>query len=559
MRRRSPVLLVVCSFALLAQAASPAWGSGGPLPPPGRPMTTPRAVGLDTTAPVRDALSRALASGRIDRATYALERARSLFHPAGVRARYGGVARPGPRDATLVLRDLLLEYGALSRAQRRLADAILARPTDPSDRDHYTVNEAPPYCSTDACYHWVASTADAPPLADGDMDGRPDWIDTVATTLEAVWQQEITTFGFRAPKSDATSTDHGPDGRLDIYLADVGSDGIYGYCTSDDPHLSSSYRHFDMSAYCVIDNDFAELGGVPALQVTIAHEFFHASQFAYDITEDRWFMEATATWIEDEVYDDVNDNVQYLATSPITRPGTPMDANNAAFFVYGDWIFFRFVSEWFGGSGTHDVSVVRRAWTLADGAKGGKDLYSLKAVARASTARGVPFTALFRRFAMVNDVAPAWYDEGAAQSYPPAPLANVVRISRRNATDAGSRRMRHLTSAYLGFRPGTGVSGSARLRLSVNLPPAKTGATAAAVTISTVGAVSFSAFRLGSDGDGSVRVPFGRGTIREVALVLTNASTRTKCWKDLSTWRYSCAGAPVDDGLDYAYRAALVQ
>ena len=48
------------------------------------------------------------------------------------------------------------------------------------------------------------------------------------------------------------------------------------------------------------------------MQVTAAHEYFHAVQFAYDFFEDGWFMEATATWAEDELYDSVNDNVNYL-------------------------------------------------------------------------------------------------------------------------------------------------------------------------------------------------------------------------------------------------------
>ena len=59
--------------------------------------------------------------------------------------------------------------------------------------------------------------------------------------------------------------------------------------------------------------------------MTAAHEYFHATQFAYDIAEDGWFLEATATWAEDELYDDVNDNVQYLTDSPITHPGQPID------------------------------------------------------------------------------------------------------------------------------------------------------------------------------------------------------------------------------------------
>jgi hypothetical protein len=565
-RRRSPVPSLVCSaVAVVLLWPTPALADSIARAP-SRPVEPGRAV---VSPPVEaDALSLALDSGAIDRATYALARARSLFHLADVRARYGAVHRPGPHDATLVLRDLVAEYGRLSPSQRSEADRILARPTDGASDpqgDGYTVPEATPYCSTNVCYHWVASTADAPDLTDANANSIPDYVETVATTLENVWTTEITTFGFRAPKSDLTSTNYGPDGRLDVYLAEIGDASLYGYCATDDPNaFDPNYAYYDASAYCVLDNDYSALEftgpttGVAALQVTAAHEFFHASQFAYDFFEDRWFMEATATWMEDEVYDDVNDNVQYLNASPLTKPGASMDSNNAAFLVYGDWIFFRFISEAFGSAGAHDVSVIRRAWKLADGSATGRDLYSLKAVAQASKAAGVPFATLFGDFAMVNDVAAAWYEEGADQSYPQPPLADRTRITKRNYVDAGSRRLRHLSSSYLEFVPGRGVASTAKLLLAVDLPPAGTGPAASAVVVSTTGAVRFFALALDRFGDGRIKVPFGRGAVAGVDLVLTNASTRTTCWVD-SNATYSCWGDPADDGLQYRYGALLRQ
>jgi hypothetical protein len=83
-----------------------------------------------------------------------------------------------------------------------------------------------------------------------------------------------------------------------VYLADVGANGLYGYCTTDDPSaFDPNYPYFDVSAFCVVDNDMSPSqfqGGanrVPALQVTLAHKFIHAVQAAYDWFEDAWFME----------------------------------------------------------------------------------------------------------------------------------------------------------------------------------------------------------------------------------------------------------------------------
>ena len=103
----------------------------------------------------------------------------------------------------------------------------------------------------------------------------------------------------------------------DVYLADIG-DYAYGYCNTDLP--PGEYVEGNaVYTFCVLDNDYSfdEFGdaNTPAwsfMQVTAAHEYFHAVQAAYDWEEDFWLLEATATWVEDEVYDDINDNVGYL-------------------------------------------------------------------------------------------------------------------------------------------------------------------------------------------------------------------------------------------------------
>ena len=91
----------------------------------------------------------------------------------------------------------------------------------------------------------------------------------------------------------------------------------------------SAYSSSTRSAYCVVDNNFTAAqffqgtyAPLENLQVTAAHEFFHAVQFAYDAVDDQWFMESTATWMEDEIYDDVNDNLRVPA--PTARCGKPL-------------------------------------------------------------------------------------------------------------------------------------------------------------------------------------------------------------------------------------------
>jgi hypothetical protein len=381
-----------------------------------------------------------------------------------------------------------------------------------------------------------------------------------------VWDTEITGFGFRPPKSDLTSDNDGGDARIDIYLANIGGAGVYGYCFTDDPHaFRSAYRFWDFSAYCVIDDDFASrqfpgVSGLDALRVTLAHEFFHASQFAYDAAEDRWFMESSATWIEDEVYDHIDDNVQYLRSGALGRPRVPLDANNDDFGVYGNWVFHRFLSEHLGSPGVHDISLMLDAWSRADAAKNGDDRYSLQAIALALQADGESFRELFAEFGMHNDVPRSFYDEGVANEYPRPRRTATYTVTRSNGGAAASTVTKHLTNTYVSFEPGAGLAADAELRVKVNLPSSPTGSEASIVVRPAIGDPSTHRLSLNAEGNGSKRVPFGKGSIRSVDLVLTNASWRRDggCWRD-PDWRYSCAAFPADDGLTYAYTATLVR
>ena len=113
----------------------------------------------------------------------------------------------------------------------------------------------------------------------------------------------------------------GGDSRFDVYLAELGNRGLFGYCT---PERRVRGERFAASSYCVLDNDFARRQfGEPrgdSLRVTAAHEFFHAIQFGYDFREDPWLLESTATWIEETFADRVDDNRRYLRFGTVRRP-----------------------------------------------------------------------------------------------------------------------------------------------------------------------------------------------------------------------------------------------
>ena len=69
--------------------------------------------------------------------------------------------------------------------------------------------------------------------------------------MNAVWQREIGELGYRKPVRDGS---RGGNTKLDVYLKDVGADGLYGYCAPENTEPGASAL---ASGYCVLDNDFA--------------------------------------------------------------------------------------------------------------------------------------------------------------------------------------------------------------------------------------------------------------------------------------------------------------
>jgi hypothetical protein len=555
---RTP-LAVLVSAVLLLGSASTADATSDPVPSPEAPVTTPvadsaTAGDLAPVVPVPDdALSDALADGDITTARYTLERARSLFTPEQVERHYGAVAEPDPRDATLILRDLALRAGRLAPDARADAERLLARPTsgraDPFGTGYRTKNRDN-LCSAHLCFHWVRDTRDAPVLEDSDGDAVPDWVETTAATFEHVWRVEIDDDGYRTPRSDRSSADNGGDGRLDVYLADLGSDGIYGYCTSDDP----ARRRRDVSSYCVVDDDFSrtQFRASPqdSLRVTAAHEFFHAVQFAYDVAEDVWLMEGTAAWVEDEVYDRINDNHQYLRRGPLTHPQLPLDSG-----VYQPWVFFRFMTEHLGTAKASAPDVVRQIWRRADASRGARNEYSLQAVSRVAAGHGTPFRRLFADFGRAAAFPARAYEEG--RSYPRAPMTRSFTLTgSRPATGEQHVVVHHLANPDIAVRPGSGTPARRRLRVEVDLPDRVRGSEATVTVARRSGAVRAYRVALGRSGNGSVRVPFDRASVSRVVITLTNASTRMRCHR---ATRLSCAGMPRDDFLRFAYSARAVR
>jgi len=148
------------------------------------------------------------------------------------------------------------------------------------------------------------------PLDDISGNGIPDYVDSAAVYFDHVWEIEINEMGFAAPPD----MDGQPRVPYPIYFTKFGFYGQTSFNTNDDIASIDGYNY---PSYIEIHSDFFSSGfftsGYEAMQVTAAHEFNHAVQLGYNFrSSDIYFMEMTSTWLEDFVYGDVNDYLQYL-------------------------------------------------------------------------------------------------------------------------------------------------------------------------------------------------------------------------------------------------------
>lgn len=529
-------------------------------------------VPADPSAP-GDRAAAVGAESRADQAEAALAEVREIFAGTPAGSARTAVSQHG-REATLALRDLAVLKGALSGADRAAADAFLARPTQGSRDpfgDGYTVprRQMKYRCGLHVCVHFVKTSIDAVPLKDTSPDnGTPDYVEFALKTLESV-HTTYTTAGYKSPKKDWTSKPHrGPNGKTDIYLVDIGNQSLYGYCTTDDPAaFTNPISSFDVSAYCVLDNDYKKAQyptNTPRenFKVTGAHEYFHAVQYAYDVLEDAWFMEASATWAEDEVYDAVNDNLLYLKHGQLGRPLTPLDKFTANepfpgnLFHYGNWIFLRYLTETFPTEQGRLPVLIRDVWNYVDAADPDPgpdpDMYAIQAIETALTDRGTNFGDVYALFADAGRRRDS-FEEGVANTYPLKPLAGTKTLSAAAPGTSASSVLDHMTNATWRIVPHSSLTGSAWvLDLAFNLDNLDRGSEAVVTVYPQVGAPEVTPVTLDATGAGQLQVDFGLNNVKYVEVTLVNASTTfSNCF--VNSTPYSCSGKPT-----YENRSAVV-
>lgn len=220
-----------------------------------------------------------------------------------------------------------------------------------------------------------------------------------AEAVVAVIEQRAMYYSFlellgKEPLSDANEVDgqgnpdHGGDGNLDIYLVPIGADGAL-FATRPGSRTSP--------VWILIDHNLSgkELG------TALAHELFHAFQYAFDALEDQWWKEATAVWAQDYVGPQWNTEQRWLRhvfLETAHRMETLTMANGREEYFgaheYGIYLFPYYLSKKQGGD-----RVIADIWRACEG--GTQSLEAIDKVVAGGLDK------CFKEFAKLNsDVGP---------------------------------------------------------------------------------------------------------------------------------------------------------
>ncbi|MEW6049761.1 MAG: MXAN_6640 family putative metalloprotease [Candidatus Zixiibacteriota bacterium] len=306
------------------------------------------AAGNTTARPADpiSAIESDYAQGHLTPDERALMVIKAIKHPTELPAQYQLLdpvtGRSASRSATLAIRDIKLNFDLLTPETQASVNEALTRWSTV-----YTFNSPGGFFKM----HYDITGTNAVPTADLDVDGVPDYVEKVAAYCDTSLDMHLT-LGYLAPPSDGT---RGGDSMFDVYFEEM---GYYGYAV---PEGAGSQAWNDYYSYLVMHRNFIgfppnydpEGNQAGAAKATAAHEFHHCVQFAYDANEASWFMELDATYMEDIVYDQVNDNYNYL---PDFMNDPELSLMTNSIHMYASFIWGMFLAEKF------DTSLLRAVW-----------------------------------------------------------------------------------------------------------------------------------------------------------------------------------------------------
>jgi Family of unknown function (DUF6055) len=283
------------------------------------------------------------------------------------------------------------------------------------------------------------------PNVDSDADGVPNYVESVAIIADSIYTNIITVMGYPAPSSDSLDAGYngGGDAKHDIYLDALGAN-YYGLTYADSIRIDGPTGR-KASSFLVLDRDYQLFPvyadrPLDAVRVTTAHEYFHAVQFGIDVFEAEtngpipkpYWMEMSAVWMEEQLYDNINDYYGYLTTF-FNNPTLSLQQFSSGFdfHPYASVVFPLFLSEEYG------ADIIRRIWVkCGEGFFGQSFLVATEAVTDSIHSNVGTWPFVFAKFTAWNYFtgsrgvwAPTGVGYAERDDYPEIPADSILRFS----------------------------------------------------------------------------------------------------------------------------------
>ena len=208
-------------------------------------------------------------------------------------------------------------------------------------------------------FHYTNSGFHSVNMTDINGNNISDYIESLAKIFNEVSTVLHDQMGYLKPPGDGyyeSTRDKGGSAHYDVYVRNL-SPRYYGYVQPEeyaqgkgDNEQSGSVLEVNaFTSYMAIRNNYQNfpLDEADNIKVTAAHEYFHAIQFGYDGWEKPWLLEASAVWMEEEIYDYINDCYQYMKNW-FDYPHRSLD--ESGYHWYGSFIFFEYLEQHMGGN-----------------------------------------------------------------------------------------------------------------------------------------------------------------------------------------------------------------
>ncbi len=336
-----------------------------------------------------DLIDAAVENGLISAETGLVYRVYADFGDPRLPAQFRGDDSAAPADSD-ALKEAGAAYNSLSAAARATLDPFFLPPADPGSWWDLREGEAPLLAAgVDASAvpaKWGfrdAPTANVRVFFEAKFPGDAARAEAIASEVETViWPKLVALFG-RSPLPDAGTLDpfkSGGDGRVDIYL-------LGAVNRAETPSYNHACKKTPAYVRAPRDVSFA----------IVAHELFHAFQWAFDVEvgcfypgDYAWWAEATATWAQHYVYPEGNSE-QALLGWVLNNPTQPLDLKNDG-HEYGAYLFAFYLAQKLGNA------IIANTWTAAE------EVGSLQAIDKAINDAGEPggFNKYFKEWVADN-------------------------------------------------------------------------------------------------------------------------------------------------------------